>query len=86
MYRVGEYRRAAKVAYPNAYATNAEAKEDKAKYLFNCAQRAHVSFTEHWPSMLIGLLAGGLKCKFLDRRGAIPRWDACVLRVWSIDQ
>ena len=60
---VGKHRRAAKVPYPNAYVTRAEAKEDNAKHLFNCAQRAHVSYQEHWPTMLIGLAAGGLVCK-----------------------
>ncbi|KAL8774235.1 MAG: hypothetical protein Q9209_000986 [Squamulea sp. 1 TL-2023] len=46
MLRTGSYRRAAKVPYPNAYATAAEAKESKDKYLFNCAQRSHVQFLE----------------------------------------
>ena len=56
------YRRAAKVPYPNAYASAVECRENKDKYLFNCAQRAHGNFLEHQPSMLVGLLVGGLKC------------------------
>ena len=41
---------------PNAYATHAEAKEDPAKYSFNCAQRAHSNYLEHQPQMIIPLL------------------------------
>ncbi|KAL8678777.1 MAG: hypothetical protein Q9186_004887 [Xanthomendoza sp. 1 TL-2023] len=46
LFHTGNYRKAAKVPYPNAYATAAEAKESKEKYLFNCAQRSHVTFLE----------------------------------------
>ncbi|MCJ1276547.1 hypothetical protein MMC21_004353 [Puttea exsequens] len=53
MLAVSRFRGRAKVPYPNAYATHAEAKEDKEKYLFNCAQRAHANFLEHQPSFLI---------------------------------
>ena len=59
-----KHRKAAKMPYPNAYATAAEASESKEKYLFNCAQRAHANYLEHWPSLLVGLAAGGLKCTF----------------------
>ncbi|KAF6225050.1 hypothetical protein HO133_010245 [Letharia lupina] len=58
---VSSYRRAAKVPYPNAYASAAECKESKEKYLFNCAQRSHGNYLEHQPQMLVGLLIGGLK-------------------------
>lgn len=58
--RVGAFRRAAKVPYPNCYATDAEAKVDKAKYLFNCAQRAHANFLEHQSTFLASLLISGL--------------------------
>ncbi|KAI4250555.1 MAG: hypothetical protein L6R40_000155 [Gallowayella cf. fulva] len=44
--RTGGYRKNAKVPYPNHYATAAEAKESKEKYLFNCSQRSHVTFIE----------------------------------------
>ena len=63
MLAVSRFRGRAKVPYPNAYATHAEAKEDKEKYLFNCAQRAHANFLEHQPSFLVGLMVGGLRCK-----------------------
>ena len=60
---VVKYRKAAKVPYPNAYASAAEAKENKDKYLFNCAQRAHANFIEHHPQFLVGLLVGGIRCE-----------------------
>ncbi|KAI4255065.1 MAG: hypothetical protein LQ352_002739, partial [Teloschistes flavicans] len=44
--QTGQYRRRAKVPYPNAYATAQEMKEDRDKYLFNCAQRSHITFLE----------------------------------------
>ncbi|KAL8727894.1 MAG: hypothetical protein Q9166_005771 [cf. Caloplaca sp. 2 TL-2023] len=72
MLRTGSYRRAAKVPYPNAYATDAEAKESKEKYLFNCAQRSHVTFLEHQPQFLTTLLISGLKFPlFSSAMGAV---------------
>ena len=38
---VGKYRKAASIAYPNAYATAQQSKESRAAHQFNCAQRAH---------------------------------------------
>ena len=64
-FRMGSFRKAAKMPFPNAYATADEAKESKERYLFNCAQRAHANWGEHWPGLLVGLAAGGLKCEFL---------------------
>ncbi len=60
----GSFRKAAKVPYPIAYASAAESKESKEKYLFNCAQRAHANYLEHYPQMLVGLMVGGLRCSF----------------------
>ncbi|KAL8646976.1 MAG: hypothetical protein Q9226_006626, partial [Calogaya cf. arnoldii] len=57
----GRYRKAARVPYPIAYATPDQAKESKAHYLFNCAQRSHATFLEHQPQFLITLLISGLK-------------------------
>jgi glutathione S-transferase len=52
-------RKAAKVAYPAAYApperTDAEA------FKFNCAQRAHANFAENHPTALAALLIAGLR-------------------------
>ncbi|KAI4274187.1 MAG: hypothetical protein LQ337_004115 [Flavoplaca oasis] len=57
----GRFRKAAKVPYPNAYATPEQVKESKAHYLFNCAQRSHATFLEHQPQFLTTLLISGLK-------------------------
>lgn len=68
---VGRYRRGAKVPYPTAYAVDAwtiqpsdtkyDAETAKARYLFNCAQRAHGQFEEHYPIALSSLLIAGLQ-------------------------
>jgi len=64
--RVGPMRKAAKIPYPNCYASAesiaaaVDAEEKKAKYLFNCAQRAHANFLENYPIALAGMLASGL--------------------------
>ncbi|MCJ1289853.1 hypothetical protein MMC34_001386 [Xylographa carneopallida] len=58
---VGSYRKAARVPYPNAYATATEAAASKEKYLFNCAQRSHAQFIEQLPAFLITLLVSGLR-------------------------
>jgi len=65
--RVGGFRKASKTPYPNAYvsaeaiATCPDAKEKHAKYLFNCAQRAHGNFLENYPMALAGMLISGLQ-------------------------
>ena len=58
---VSTHRKAAKIPYPNAYATAAEAATSQEKHLFNCAQRAHANFIEHQPSVLTTLLIAGLR-------------------------
>jgi glutathione S-transferase len=58
--RVGSFRKAAKVPYPNAYATALEASTSPEKHAFNCAQRAHANFIENQPSFLATLLVAGL--------------------------
>lgn len=87
--RVGSFRRAAKVPYPNCYATDAEAKADKAKYLFNCAQRAHANFLEHQSTFLASLLISGLSYPVLipsisplfqsNNFADSKRWSRCGL-------
>jgi glutathione S-transferase len=57
----GEYRAAAKVTFPNAYATAVEAATSPEKYRFNCAQKAHANFTENHTSFVTVLLIAGLK-------------------------
>ncbi|KAL9021207.1 MAG: hypothetical protein Q9185_001608 [Variospora sp. 1 TL-2023] len=71
--QTSKYRRLAKVPYPNAYATPAEAKESREKYLFNCAQRAHANFLEHVPQFYTTLLISGLR---------FPRFSAAMGAVW----
>ncbi|KAL8700398.1 MAG: hypothetical protein Q9201_005474 [Fulgogasparrea decipioides] len=73
--QTGKYRTAAKVPYPNAYATAQEAKESKEKYLFNCAQRSHTNFLEHQPQFLLSLLVSGLK---------FPLFSATMGLLWDI--
>ncbi|MCJ1436399.1 hypothetical protein MMC27_005778 [Xylographa pallens] len=63
---VGNYRKAARVPYPNAYATATEAAASKEKYLFNCAQRSHAQFLEQLPPFLVTLLVSGLKYPVLS--------------------
>ncbi|KAL7930565.1 hypothetical protein V8C35DRAFT_312331 [Trichoderma chlorosporum] len=61
MARTGKLRKASKVAYPNAYASNEQAEKDPAAYQFNCAQRAHANYTENHASALGALLIAGLQ-------------------------
>ncbi|KAL8708463.1 MAG: hypothetical protein Q9220_006620 [cf. Caloplaca sp. 1 TL-2023] len=70
-----KFRRASKTPYPNPYASAAEAKDSKEKYLFNCAQRAHAQFLENQPSYLISLLISGLK---------YPVASAAMGAVWCV--
>ncbi|KAI5799134.1 hypothetical protein DFH27DRAFT_501113 [Peziza echinospora] len=58
---VGTARKAAKVGYPNTYATHEEAEADPAKYAFNCAQRGHANYLENLPIFVPALLLSGLK-------------------------
>ena len=64
--RVGPFRKAAKVPYPNAYASPeqiaaASAEDKQALYLFNCAQRAHYNFLENHLNMLAPMLIAGVQ-------------------------
>lgn len=61
-FRIGPFRKAAKCAYPIHYAVASPGKElTKAEYLFNCAQRAHGNFLEHYATFLVAVLIAGLK-------------------------
>ncbi|ERF70531.1 hypothetical protein EPUS_08593 [Endocarpon pusillum Z07020] len=57
----GRKRRAAKIPYPNAYATAQEMKANPAAYTFNCAQRAHAQFMENAPQTMMHMLVAGLQ-------------------------
>lgn len=73
-FRVGGFRKAAKITYPQPYAFSnatsseidaASTAEEKARatnnYLFNCAQRSHGNFLENFPIFLPALLTAGLR-------------------------
>ncbi|KAF3927644.1 hypothetical protein ABW21_db0200899 [Orbilia brochopaga] len=58
---VGQARKAAKIPYPNAYATHAEAPQGSPQYVFNCAQRAHMNYIENLPNFYVSLFISGLQ-------------------------
>jgi len=55
----GNFRKAAKINYPAAYAPSS--RTDPEAHKFNCAQRAHANFIENQPTMLGALVLGGLR-------------------------
>ncbi|KAK0122012.1 hypothetical protein ONS95_010276 [Cadophora gregata] len=55
----GNYRKAAKVPYPAAYAP--DTRTDDAAVKFNCAQRAHAHFIENQVTALGSLILAGLR-------------------------
>lgn len=57
--RVGPFRKAAGVPYPQPYAAF-DSKSQEA-YLFNCAQRAHGNFMENQTSFLAAMMISGLR-------------------------
>jgi len=81
--RVTTRRRDAKVPYPNAYASAesiascTDPKEKQAKYLLNCAQRAHSNFLENYPVALAGMLVTGVK---------YPVTSAVAGVIWTISR
>ena len=56
---------------PHAYATAEQMSSDKAAYLFQCAQRSHVTYLEHQPLVLTTLLISGLKFPLLASGSAL---------------
>jgi len=75
--RVIGYRKNARVPLPQCYASAesiaacADPKEKKAKYLFNCAQRAHANFLENYTPALAGLLIAGLQYPVLSAAAGV---------------
>ncbi|CEJ94583.1 hypothetical protein VHEMI10103 [[Torrubiella] hemipterigena] len=61
MFRTSKLRKASGIKYPNAYASDEQAKKDPAAYTFNCAQRAHNNYTENQTSLIGGALIAGLR-------------------------
>lgn len=64
--RIGSFRKAAGIRYPQAYAESgdlakAEGEKKQALYLFNCAQRSHGNFLEHHGTVAIAVLVAGLQ-------------------------
>jgi len=55
----GNYRKAAKINYPAAYAPSS--RTDTEAHRFNCAQRAHANFIENQPSFLGALFVAGVR-------------------------
>ncbi|KAK4942922.1 hypothetical protein LTR66_012627 [Elasticomyces elasticus] len=81
--RVGPFRKAAQIPYPQLYATpsqfaSATSAEQKLNmYLFNCAQRSHGNFIENQPSFLAALLIAGLR---------YPVASSVLGAVWSLSR
>jgi glutathione S-transferase len=81
--RVGGFRRAAKIPYPNCYASpeqieSSDADLSKARYLFNCAQRAHANFIENYTAALASWMVAGVQYP-LTAAGLGAAW--CVFRI-----
>ncbi|KAI8458015.1 hypothetical protein BY996DRAFT_6874574 [Phakopsora pachyrhizi] len=72
---VSKARKAAKVPYPETYATREEAKADLLKMKFNCAQRSHQNTLETLPFFLFSLLFSGLR---------YPRFSASCGAIWVL--
>lgn len=70
-------RPAAKVPYPNAYATHEQAKNSKDAHKFNCAQRAHANLLENMPQTMAGILFSGL---------FYPRAAPALALVWLLSR
>ncbi len=60
-FKAGELRKAAKVPYPNTFASESAMKTDQAAYAFNCGQRAHANITENHTAFMVSLLIAGLE-------------------------
>ncbi|KAF9786781.1 membrane-associated proteins in eicosanoid and glutathione metabolism [Thelephora terrestris] len=72
---VGRARKAAGIAYPQAYAEQAVAEKSEAAFRFNCAQRAHSNTLEIIPYVITMGLIWGLKQ---------PVYSAAALEVWVL--
>ncbi|KAL0491526.1 glutathione S-transferase [Acrasis kona] len=59
-FNTSSYRKAAKIEYPTAYASEELANTDIKAKRFNCAQRAHANYLENWTNFLVLLLVSGI--------------------------
>ncbi|ERS99206.1 glutathione S-transferase [Sporothrix schenckii 1099-18] len=75
----GSYRKAAKIPYPNCYASAELAQKDNAAFQFNCAQRAHANFSENLPTFLGALFISGLRFPILSASAGVAWAIARVL-------
>jgi hypothetical protein len=69
------------VEYPNLYASDVKAKEDKKAHEFNCHQRGAMNPHESYATVLFGLAFGGLSYPYVaagagkfDRSTLCSRW------------
>ncbi|BGP14062.1 hypothetical protein JCM10213_002357 [Rhodosporidiobolus nylandii] len=74
-HKVSKARKAAKIAYPAAYADNALAERDLKAKQFNCAQRSHQNTLENLPLFLTSLLYTGLHH---------PKYAAAAGAIWVV--
>ena len=72
--RTGSFRKAAKVPYPNAYASATEPRPTRRSTSSTARKRAHANFLENQPSFLVTLLISGLQ---------YPVLSAIMGAVWS---
>jgi len=70
----GKYRKAAKIAYPAAYAPSS--RTDPEAHRFNCAQRAHANYTENQPTLLGSLLLAGIRFPITSAIMGVA-WSVC---------
>lgn len=77
LHNTGQFRKAARIPYPNAYASAEKAAADPKAYAFNCAQRAQTNFVEQYPSFLVGLMVSGLQ---------YPRSAAALGMAWIVSR
>lgn len=79
--RIAPYREAAKVSHPRVYvseqslASANSTENERALYLFNCAQRAHHNVMENYPATLSAMLLGGIQ---------YPRLAAALGWLWLV--
>jgi glutathione S-transferase len=82
--RVGPYRKAAGIKYPQYYAekddfAKADSEDKKhALYLYNCAQRAHGNFIENHAAAAIAMLVAGLRYPIASSVMGVG-WSLCRL-------
>jgi glutathione S-transferase len=73
----GVLRKAAKIPYPNAYASAQQVKESREAYRFNAAQRAHGNLLENMPQAMVSMLFAGL---------VYPRTTAALGLGWVVSR